>query len=268
MPLEFESQEAIPETLREDFIQLPSGKWGPKGFVPADIHEAMKADKAKHAEKLKALEAKAAAWGEDDPEKLRASLKDLEKLKREAEAAKHGKTTDEMDELFKARYEQMISDHQVVLKSKDSTLAERETLIRDLQERLNETVIDGQVEASIAALAKDGFRADVPTLHDDAKVWVRRHFVIENGKAVYRDPVTKETKLSKDGGEFTIREFIAATKVTHPHAWRPVGSGGGGNGNESPPSGKTMSRQAFENLPMSSKTEFLRGGGKLVDAAA
>jgi hypothetical protein len=263
MALEFETQEAVPEAIRADFVEI-GGKWVPKGYIPEAAHEDMKSRHAKQAERLKSLEEQAKGWDGIDPAQAREAQAELKRLREEATREKTGKTSKELDAIVEERYGVTLKDRDTLIESLRGDLEKRAGEIAQRDELINQRFIDIEVGSAAAAL-KD-FRHDIPSLITDAQRVARDRFKVEDGVPIARD---KEGGVmrGKDHKPLTILEWLAGTKEDRPHWWRPSGSGGGAGAGGAGGGGRAITRDAFRELGTQEKADFMKNGGRLIDAA-
>lgn len=264
MALEFETQNLIPEGLRDDFIEI-GGKWRPKGFVPESVHEEMKQRAERSRQRLGELEEAAKRWDGIDPDKARKAEAEAERLRKELASHRTGKSDDELAKAVEERWGHERKKLQGELEARDTNIAKLEGRAAETQEQLHRLLIDTEVDRAAAEL--EGFR---PSAATDARMWARNLFAFDEvgGQAV---PVMKTSDGHVKQGEkgpLTIKEWLAGTKnePLRGHWWAAPGSGGGAtNGTHTSGGGRSMKRGAWEGLSAKARHEFIREGGVLTD---
>ncbi len=192
-------------------------------------------------------EALAAQFDGIDPEVARdlISRAQKEKDKKLIDAGK-------VDELVEQRVAAMRADNDKIMKA---LTAERD----GAKTQLEGLLIDGALRD---AAAKAGVR---PTAIDDVLLRGRQTFKVVDGKAAAFKG--DEQLFGKDSQPLNVAEWVGGLSEAAPHLFEPVASGAGSKG-VVPGAGAgkgTISRSAFESLPLSEQATTARSGVKITD---
>lgn len=266
--LEFDSLEAIPEALREGFVEI-GDKWRPAGFVPKTVHEEMLSKAEAKAAGLKELDELKKKLNGTDLDELFAAKKQLAEMERKAKAGTLGKTEEELTKYLAEQTEPMKREHEAAVKALQTRAENAEKQAQELSSHLQAAVLDAQMDTAAAKLAAKGFKATQPAVLRDLRRLAREEgWTVEDGKPVQKRKDGTVVRGADAMNPITPEEWILGTKEHSGIWWQSPGSGGGteggspGNANS-----KTMSRQAFEKLDELAKRKFLGEGWKLTDAA-
>ena len=218
------------------------------------------------------------------PEELEKQLKDaldkIEALNAEAKKYRLGKKElseqlekfdgldpDEIKELKKKAHEaeqerlKAEGKFEEALKKATSELqAENEALRTQLQskdEKLTNTLIDSTVKSAIA---------DKAINPDQVLSLIKPNIKMDgDSPVVYKGDAPM---LDDKGQKVSVADYAAKFLESNPHFVKPGKQGSGSRGNEDggqEGSGQTMKRTDYDGLDATSKAEFAKSGGKIVD---
>lgn len=259
--IKLESLDTVPEALHGLFVHdEEAGHYRIGGVAPKQKLDEFRTNNVKYLKEKERLEQELARFkGIEDPEAARKAQAELDKLKREREAADAGTSDEEIEELLKKRYGQAMQDRDSQIEALSKVKEDLQGEIQKLQSELASRIIDTEV---MIAAKNDGF---VPQAVEDAISAARVLFKLEDGKAVPRKD--GEIVYDKDGkGPLTIGDWLKSTKSSKPHWWSAGANGGGATSTDAGGDDTTMPRAAFEAIADPAKrAALMKKGVRLTD---
>ena len=157
-------------------------------------------------------------------------------------------TEGKIDEVLAKRAERMKADHDKTVSALQGEMETLKTRAAKFADR-----------ALSAAVREVGAELNIhKSAYDDAMLRAKSSFDIDDdGNAVAKDSV-----LGKDGKPLTLKEWFVGMKETAPHWFMTASGAGSTSGNAS--GGKTIARDAFEQLSPSERAQKMKDGFKIV----
>lgn len=237
--------DALAEAVREAYTKAADGSY----LLDAEADDNSKLTTALESERTlrKDLEKKVAAFGDLDPEEIRAIINRFSGDE-EQQMLKQGKS---LDDIFKKRTEKLQQAHAKEIEKLTNELSAS----KGVASKYTQKVLDNDLREAVSA-AK-GF----PDAMDDFLLRGRQVFKLDDeGKVVALDS-DGNVVFGKDGKTpLSPVEWAGGLRETAPHLF-PANSGGGTPGQKSQQhSGKTMSRATFDALPAKERNAVMSDG--------
>ena len=221
-----------------------------QAMIDEGVSKAVSGLKVKNQEllgKLKTTSEHLKSFDGIDPQSVRTILQRFSDDE-EAKLIASGK----IDEVLNKRTERMKESYEKeTLKERQAREAAEQRANKFTQRVLENSI---RAEAASAGLHKDAI--------DDALLRAGIVFQLDEEGS----PVPVEGVYGADGKPLTLKEWFTDMKDKAPHWWPALASGGGATGGARGSAGgnKTVSRQQFDGMDESAKTQHMRSGGQVV----
>lgn len=243
----YEKKEEVPERFLELYTER-DGKWeltGIEGMKTGEDVARVQTALEKERKEHKDTKTKLKVFDGLDPEKVHASLDEIEELRVRAEANdKGGIDDDKLDELVTRR----VTREKAPIERENKRLADENAALTEANTGLTGTITSGKIETEIRKNAEAA--KVVPSAIDDIVTIGKGIFEVQDdGAIVTRDSVGVTPGVGVD-------VYLTDMKERRPHWW-PASEGGGANGSDG-------GNSALGDNPWTAKHWNLTNQGKMV----
>lgn len=230
-----------------------------EGMVDKDKLDEFRTNNVELEKRVNKLVEQAKLYEGIDPAKAKEALEQLQQIQ-DKKMLDEGK----IEELFAQRTGRMKSEFDEQLKAKESIIGQLKGEIEKVGAEKNKFILFTQLQRALED-PELGFQ---PGVADLVKEQVFREFQYRDEKVVRVD---KEGKLvyGKNGDAVGLSEFLTEVAKEKPYLVKPSQGGGArdkGNNNNGNNGQKQVNRATFEGFSDLGKFDFVKSGGKVVDA--